>query len=143
MIRTKFPVFGLIIITIVLISINQSFAYSQLEENARPDNDIDVQRISSPPQSDLNITSATSYFDGDYFYIVGEVLNSASNTKEFVKVVSTLYDDNSDVIGTDYTYTDPSTIPSSNSAPFKLMIGEGDVRSIESIKKYKIVASNG
>ena len=127
----------------MLICGTQEFTYAQIEENDNEENSSDnVQRIMTAPQSNLNITSATTYFDGDYFYIVGEVLNSASNTKEFVKVISTLYDENNNVIGTEYTYTDPSTIPSSSSAPFKLMTGSGDVSSIDSIKSYKIVASD-
>lgn len=142
MINNKIFLVGLSLAVILICGI-QELAYAQVEENDNEeDGSNDIQRIVTAPQSNLNITSSTSYFDGDYFYIVGEVLNSASTTKEFVKVISTLYGENNNVIGTEYTYTDPSTIPSSETAPFKLMIGPGDVSNIESIKSYKIIASD-
>lgn len=97
--------------------------------------------IDSSSNSNLEITSATSYFEGNYFYIVGEVLNTGSNDKEFVRVIATLYDEANNVIGTQFTYTDPSTIQSDESAPFRLIIGESDVSSLNAIDDYKIIAS--
>lgn len=105
-------------------------------------NDRAVERIESTSQSDLDITSATTYFDDDYFHIVGEVLNTASEEKEFVKVTATIYDEDNNVIGTDIAFTSPSTIPSQESSPFKLIIGESDVSSLDAINGYKIVVTD-
>jgi len=105
------------------------------------DPNVEVERVPSSSQSDLNITSANSYFEGGSFYIVGEVLNNADGDKEFVKVTATLYGDENSVIGTDYTFTDPSTITSNEAAPFKLLIGTNDVGDLNDIDSYKITAS--
>ena len=105
------------------------------------DQDGEVERIPSSSQSDLNITSANSYIEGDFFYVVGEVLNDADKDREFAKVTATLYDDENSVIGTDYTFTDPSTIPSGGSAPFKVTIDSSDAGSLNDISSYKVTAS--
>ncbi len=39
--------------------------------------------------------------------------------------------------GMSYTFTDPTTIPPSESAPFKLAVGLSDVSNLESLKIYK------
>ncbi|MDN5868996.1 MAG: FxLYD domain-containing protein [Candidatus Nitrosocosmicus sp.] len=115
--------------------------------NDSNDDDDDIRNsntersIDSSSNYNLHISSATSYFERNYFYIVGEVLNTGSNDKEFVRVIATLYDKQNNVIGTQFTYTDPSTIQSEESAPFKLIIGESDVSSINTIDDYKIVAT--
>ena len=112
-----------------------------LNEINNQDSSAEVERITSSSQSGLNITSANSFFEGDFFYIVGEVLNNANDDREFAKVTATLYDGNQDVIGTDYTFTEPSTIPSRESSPFKIAIDSTDVDSLEDISSYKVVAS--
>jgi hypothetical protein len=120
--------------------IRESEEYNErLESNS---SDREVERIESTPQSDLNISSATTYFEGNYFHIVGEVHNTDSEEKEFVEVIATLYDEDDNVIGTDNTFTRPSTISSQESAPFKLMIGQGDVSDINEIKSYRIITSD-
>ncbi len=129
-------------ITLILVCCIPGVTFAQNEDDIASNSQDQVHRIFVAPQSNLNISSATSYFEGDYFYIVGEVLNNASNTKEFVKVISTLYDEDGRVIGTDFTFTDPSTILSSMSAPFKLIIGLEDVSSIQSINSYKIISTD-
>lgn len=106
------------------------------------DNDKWVEGQRSSSSSGLKITSSASYQEDNYFYIVGEVLNTESVDKEFVKVIATLYNENNNVIGTAFTYTNPSTIPSQESSPFKIIIGESDVSSINEIKSFKIVVSD-
>ena len=113
---------------------NQKFL---TDENNRRE----IERIESTSQSSFNITSATTYFKDDYYHIVGEVLNSAPEEKEFVKATATIYDEDNNVIGTDTTFTSPSTIPSQESAPFEFLIGQSDVSDLDKIKSYKIVAS--
>jgi hypothetical protein len=121
--------------------------YSQVEEELEKqqqgeNNDREVERIATNSQSDLDITSATTYFDDDYFHIVGEVLNTASEEKEFVEVIATLYDSDNNVIGTDTTFTSPSTLSSQESAPFEFMIGQGDVSDVGAIKSYKVTVND-
>jgi hypothetical protein len=110
------------------------------EEPQRTDKDIEKTISTSNP--DLSITSVSDYYTGNYFYIVGEVLNKAPIEKTFVKVTATFYDDAKQVIGTSYVYTNPTTILPSDSAPFKLMIGSTDVSNINFINSYKLVVSS-
>jgi hypothetical protein len=44
--------------------------------------------------------------------------------------------------GMSYTFTDPTTIPPSESAPFKLSVSLSDVSNLESIKSYKPMVSS-
>ena len=69
-------------------------------------------------------------------------MNTGSNDKEFVKVIATLCDDNRKVIGTGFTYADPSTISSQESLLFKIIISESDVNSINAIESFKLVPSD-
>jgi hypothetical protein len=89
----------------------------------------------------LNITSVSSFTKGDYFHIVGEVLNKAQEERTFVKVSATIYDSQNKVIGTHTTYTDPTTIPPGESSPFEFMIGNNDVTDLGSISIYKLMVS--
>ena len=55
------------------------------------------------------ILSQSSYVDNiGSMHIVGEVLNQAPVTAKFVKIIATFYNANGQVIGTDFTYADPS-----------------------------------
>ena len=44
--------------------------------------------------------------------------------------------------GMSYTFTDPTTIPPSESAPFKLSVSLSDVSNLESIKIYNPMVSS-
>ena len=100
-----------------------------------------IKKTISTSNPDLSILSVSDYSSGNYFYIVGEVLNKAPTEKTPVKVTATLYNSARQVIGTSSTFTDPSTIPGSESAPFKLMVGPTDVSNINLINSYKLGVS--
>ena len=76
------------------------------QPTTNPNNTIAIKYFSSNP--DLNITSVTAFWDpsGLYYDIVGEVENIGYGPTNFVKIVSTFYDKNNIIIGTDYTYTE-------------------------------------
>ncbi|ALI37232.1 hypothetical protein NMY3_03045 [Candidatus Nitrosocosmicus oleophilus] len=125
--------------------LSEKFARQVEEELQKQESGADnreIERIESTSQSELDITSATTYFRDDYFRIVGEVHNTGSEDKEFVKVTATIYDEDNEVIGTDTTFTSPSTISSQESAPFEFMIGESDASNLGAINSYKIIASD-
>lgn len=103
--------------------------------------DSNIKKTISTSNPDLSILSVSDYSSGNYFYIVGEVLNKAPIEKTLAKVTVTLYNSARQVIGTSSTFTDPSTIPQSESAPFKLMVGSTDVSNINLIKSYKLGVS--
>ncbi len=103
--------------------------------------DSNFKKTISSSNPDLSILSVSDYSSGNYFYIVGEVLNKATTEKTLVKVTTTLYNSAKQVIGTSSTFTDPTTIPQSESAPFKLMVGSTDVSNINLINSYKLGVS--
>ncbi len=122
----------------MLGGIGTAFAQSEDEEKSASD----IMKKISTSNSDLNITSVSDYTKGDYFYIVGEVLNKAVEGKEFVKISATFYDEGNTVIGTAFTYTDPSEIPPGESSPFKFIINTNDVTDLNAIKSYKLMISS-
>jgi len=54
--------------------------------------------------------------------IVGEVLNNGSITAEYVKVSASFYDQNGAIIGSEFTYAEPSTIRPGDRAAFTMYI---------------------
>jgi hypothetical protein len=91
---------------------------------------------------DLNVSSINSYWNGDYYNVVGEVANNGSTNINYVEIISTFYDKDNKIIGTKNTFTNPTTILSLNSAPFDLMIGPNDVSNIDSMNKIKLVVKS-
>lgn len=47
----------------------------------------------------------------------------------FVKIIATFYDSNNNVVGTDFTYTSPSTLQPGQKAPFDMIVIEGSMPS--------------
>jgi hypothetical protein len=73
------------------------------------------------PFEGLAILSHTPSVDSlGYHRIVGEVKNNGTTQATFVKVVCTYYDSSGTVIGKAYTYTNPYTINTGDTAPFEL-----------------------
>ena len=58
---------------------------------------------------------------------MGEVINESYQPVSYVRITATFYDSNNSVIGTDYTFTSPSTLQPGQRAPFDLTISEGSV----------------
>ena len=104
--------------------------------------DSGIKPIISTSNPDLNITSVSSFTKGDYFHIVGEVLNKAQEERTFVKVSATMYDSQNHVIGAHTTYTDPYDIPPGETSPFEFLIGNNDVTDLASISSYKLMVSS-
>jgi hypothetical protein len=67
----------------------------------------------------LDILNTNSYFDTyDEYHVVGEIRNGTSGTRTFVKAFVTMYDPSGDVIGADYTYTNPDELDPGETASF-------------------------
>ena len=60
-------------------------------------------------------------------HIVGEVINESYQLVRFVEITATFYDANNRVIGTDFTFTNPSTLQPGQRAPFDMIIIEGSI----------------
>jgi hypothetical protein len=57
-------------------------------------------------------------------HIVGEVINESFQPIRFVEITATFYDSNNRVIGTDFTFTNPSTLQPGQRAPFDITASE-------------------
>ena len=82
-------------------------------------------------QNNLNtpqILSHNSFTDsiGGY-HVVGEVQNNGPGNANFVQVSGTFYDANNQVVGTQFTYTNPSDIGPGEKAPFDLILTSASV----------------
>jgi hypothetical protein len=58
--------------------------------------------------------------DGDYNDIIGQVKNIGSDTIEFVKIGVSVYDKNGDIVGTDSTYAESSTLEPNQKSSFDI-----------------------
>ena len=89
----------------------------------------------------LEILSSSSYIDDiGYFHVVGEVKNNSPTAVSFVQVSGTFYDINNKVVGTTFSYTNPSDIVPGGTAPFDLTLLSASV-PISEISTYKLSAS--
>lgn len=78
---------------------------------------------SSPKPSLLKVTVGGNYYDSlGYAHILGEVTNQGTETTQYAKVSGTFYNDQNRVVGTGFTFTDPSDLQPGQSAPFDLLL---------------------
>jgi hypothetical protein len=75
----------------------------------------------------LEILSHTSYIDGGWYHVVGEVRNNTTVPMRYAKIVATLYDNAGMVVDTDFTYTELDVIPPGDKSPFRLVQTSGKV----------------
>jgi len=91
--------------------------------------------------SELKILNHKSYVDkSGFLHVVGEVQNNTPNSIQLVKITSTYYGSNNQVVATDFTYTDPSGISAGDKAPFELILTSASI-PISEIDHYKLSAS--
>jgi hypothetical protein len=89
----------------------------------------------------LQILSHNSFTDSiGYLHVVGEVKNNTPTNAQFVQVTGTFYDSNNAVVGTQFTYTNPSDIISGGKAPFDLILMSASVPT-SLIDHYNLQAS--
>lgn len=72
--------------------------------------------IEEPPE----ILSSNSYMSFSTFYVVGEIQNNLPYNIEYVKVVATFYDENGDVLGSGFTFTDMDILSPNQKSPFEV-----------------------
>jgi len=78
-----------------------------------------IPALPTPSAPPLEILSSQSYVDAGWYHIVGEVRNNTDDPMEFVKIIATLHDDNNNITGTDFTYTELDVIPPGGKSPFE------------------------
>src|SRR5262245_4621665 len=63
-----------------------------------------------------------------YAHLTGEIQNNGDSPVTFAKIIVTVYDANNGVVGTAFTYTDPTTVPAHSTSPFDLMISPDNMQ---------------
>jgi len=89
----------------------------------------------------LQILSYNSFTDSiGYLHVVGEIKNNYPSTATFVRILGTFYDINNQVVGTQFTYANPSDIGSGEKVPFVLILTSASI-PISQIDHYSLQAS--
>lgn len=89
----------------------------------------------------IEITSHNSYINSiGNLHVIGEIENNSPLIAEFVKIIGTFYDDNGNVVGTSYTYSNPTDIGSGEKAPFDLSLSDSTI-PVDQIKEYRLTIS--
>lgn len=108
-----------------------SFQIEGAQEN--PDNGSFVPETKPTRNEDIVLLSQRlKEGDGDYNDIVGQVKNIGTDTVEFVKIGLTVYDKNGDVVGTESTYTDATTLKPNQKSSFDIMSTKDNFDGMES-----------
>ena len=103
---------------------------------------ISTYAVFAQSSSDLTILSSNSYVDSiNQLNVVGEVQNNSPSAVDYVEVTGTFYDSMGKVVGTDFTFTSPTTINAGAKAPFHLSLSEASI-PIRQISNYSLQASH-
>ena len=107
-------------------------------------NSSDISNLSASPTQQaepVRILSSNDFIDSiGYMHVVGEIENNTPANIQFVKVTGTFYDSTNQVVGTDFTYTNPTDIGPGQKAPFELILSSASI-PITQINHYNLVAS--
>jgi hypothetical protein len=87
------------------------------------------------------ILSQSAYTDSiGTVHIVGEVINQSPVTAKFVQITATFYDANNQVVGTDFTFTQPSDLAPGQRAPFDILVLSGGI-PMNQVRNYALSVS--
>jgi aminoglycoside N3'-acetyltransferase len=73
-------------------------------------------------------------------HIVGEVVNESPVTAKSVQIIATLYNAYSQVIGTEFTYSQPSDLAPGQRAPFDILVLSGG-KPLNQVRTYTLSVS--
>ena len=106
------------------------------------DKSFDKLPESKKESNGLTILSHDSYINSaGTMHLIGEVVNNASSSAEYVKIIGTFYDNTNKVVGTSFTYTEPSDLGPYEKAPFDLILQDTTI-PIEQIERYGLKISS-
>lgn len=88
--------------------------------NENSDNASIVAEITAPTDDVVLLSHRMKKGSGDYNDIIGQVKNIGTETVEFVKIGLTVYDKNGDVVGTDSTYAEATTLEPNQKSSFDI-----------------------
>lgn len=116
----KYYIFVSLIIlnTIFILNQNQLNAYAVFTVNGNDNKD------SSDAIAKIILTKITYLSDKYSDDIAGQVKNVGNGTAESIKIILTYYDENGEVIGSDYVYTDQDKLKAGQKSPFSQIVDE-------------------
>lgn len=89
----------------------------------------------------IQIRNHNSYIDSvGYMHVIGKIENNTPLIAEFVKIIGTFYDNNRNVVGTSFTYADPSDIYPGQIVPFDLILSDSTI-PVDQIEEYRLIVS--
>jgi hypothetical protein len=93
--------------------------------------------------SGISILSSSSFTDDlGYYHVVGEVRNnSPTNSMNYIKIVSTFYDNTRRVVGIDFTYTNVDVLRPAERSSFEIILT--NAAQSQKVSSYKLFASGG
>jgi hypothetical protein len=92
-------------------------------------------------QESIRVVSSSSYQDdAGYGHIIGEVENNSPDTKEFVKITSSVYDSANRIVETAFTYTDVDVLRPGEKSPFDIILDDKD--QISKVSRYELSVSS-
>lgn len=94
------------------------------------------------PVSTLKVLSSNSFIDSiGYFHVVGEIQNATPDLATFVQATATFYDKSNNVVGTAFSYTNPTDLSPGSKAPFEIILSSSSV-PVKQIKHYRVTVSH-
>jgi hypothetical protein len=139
---TAFPDFKTVLQSVRFIPAEESKKPSFLMSNT-PNSSSSSPTVGNKFAQDMTvrISSSNDFIDTiGYLHVVGEVKNGSPILAKFVKVIGTFYDSSDNVVGTGFTYTQPSDIPIGQSGPFELFLTSASI-PISQIDHYKLAVT--
>jgi hypothetical protein len=110
-----------------------SFQIQGVKENS--DNISFVPETKSSTEDVVLLSQRLKKGDGDYNHIVGQVKNIGLGTVKFVKIGLTVYDKNRDVVGTDSTYAETTTLEPNQKSSFDIFSN----KVIDGMESYELL----
>jgi hypothetical protein len=93
------------------------------------------------PNNTLTLVSYTlvrdPILDDPILEVQGEIRNDGTAAQEFVRINATFYNDEDEIVGTDYAYADSDVLEVCQLAPFELSVGFEDDVPIDEIDYIK------
>lgn len=98
--------------------------------------------VHSPPTGTLKVLSSNSFVDSiGFMHVVGEIQNGTPDPVTFVQAAATFYDKNNLVVGTSFSYTNPSDLGPGDKAPFDIILSSSSVPA-KQIKHYRVTTNH-
>jgi hypothetical protein len=103
------------------------------------------KKLQNQSYKDQNKSSVLSHristdeiLDDPTMDIDGEIQNNGTVSLDFVRATATFYDANNSILGSDFAYTEPTTLEPGQTAPFSITVGFGDNLPVGEISSIKL-----